>query len=122
MTQIHAHDSSSLSPSGHFYSCPVGKGEQVYPGTFALDTCGANIIDYIGQSHFPVWIIEPRRMFIDNDRIVALMQDGRLFTGKSKLLTSDNLIIRNNKNINCEVIDFHKVCFMGRLIKGIYLL
>lgn len=104
------------------YTYIVSEGEPVFPGTFALDTREADILDYSGFLHFSIWIIEPRQMFIDNDNVIVQMTDGRIFAGVAKILTDRELIIRNHEGMNCEVLDFNKIRFIGRLVKGINVL
>jgi hypothetical protein len=101
------------------YPYTVHEGEHVFPKTFALDSLNVNITDFIGIKHFPVWIIEPRNLFIEGDRVIIQTIDHRLFAGKSKLLTNQSLILRNNEDVNCEVLDFSSIHFIGRFARGI---
>ncbi|TGA99436.1 hypothetical protein E4665_03665 [Sporolactobacillus shoreae] len=110
---------SDSSADTHYYPYTIKDGEHVFPRTFAFETCGANIIDFIGAAHFSLWIIEQRRLFLNGDRVIVQMEDGRIFAGKAKILTYSSLIIRNNEGINCEVVDFSKVRFLGRLVREI---
>lgn len=88
------------------------------PGTIAFRTAGANILDFIGAYAFPVWIIEQRQIFVDGDQVVVEMNDGRIFAGKSRILTAHTLILRDNQEINHEVVEFSKILFIGRLVCG----
>ncbi|GAY75068.1 hypothetical protein NBRC111894_622 [Sporolactobacillus inulinus] len=109
---------SKVITQNHFYSYTIKANETVYPKTFALSS-NVPIIDYIGIKCFSVWIIEPRRIFLDGDHVIAQTKNHRLYTGKSKLLTSHSLILRNNDDINCGVLDFADLHFIGRFARGI---
>ncbi|WP_100488765.1 hypothetical protein [Sporolactobacillus pectinivorans] len=119
LTQLDEESVSDLSTGKNFYPYIVKDGEHVFPKTFAFETCGANIIDFIGVAPFSLWIVEQRRLFLNGDRVIVQMEDGRIFAGKSKILTHSSLIIRNTEGINCEVLDFSKVRFIGRFVKGL---
>jgi hypothetical protein len=115
LTQINR---GKAARSGRFYSYPLHGTQRTVPGTIAFNTAGANIIDFIGAFAYPVWIIEQRQVFIDGDRVVVQMDDGRIFAGKSRILTAHTLILRDTQDINREVVDFSKIRFLGRLVRG----
>ncbi|MCO7124744.1 hypothetical protein NIE88_03005 [Sporolactobacillus shoreicorticis] len=108
-----------INDYNHFYSYAIHDNERIFPETFALNNRDIAIVDYIGIKNFNIWIVEPRRMFVEGDRIIIQMKDRRLFAGKSKLLTDHSLILRDNEDINCDVLDFADVHFIGRFARGI---
>lgn len=110
---------SKINDRNHFYPYAIHDNERIFSGTFALNNRDVALVDYIGIKNFNIWIIEPRRMFIEGDRVIVQMNDRRLFAGKSKLLTDRSLILRDNEDINCDVLDFADVLFIGRFARGI---
>ncbi|MCO7175999.1 hypothetical protein ACFP7A_01450 [Sporolactobacillus kofuensis] len=103
----------------NYYPYTIHSGDHLFSRTFALDSLNVDITDYLGIRHFPVWIIEQRNLFIEGDRVVIQTTDHRLFAGKSKLLSSTSLILRNHEDVNCEVLDFSSIHFIGRFARGI---
>ncbi|WP_143128444.1 hypothetical protein [Sporolactobacillus nakayamae] len=111
--------SEAVNDHDDYYPYTIREGEHIFPKTFALDSLDVAICDYIGIKSYPIWVVEPRQMFIEGDRVILQTTDRRLFAGKSKLLTNHSLILRNNKDVNCEVIDFADIHFIGRFARGI---
>jgi hypothetical protein len=111
--------SKAVNDHDDYYPYTIREGEHIFPKTFALDSVNVAIVDYIGIKSFPIWVVEPRQMFIEGDRVIVQTTDRRLFAGKSKLLTSHSIILRNSKDVNCEVIDFADIHFIGRFARGI---
>lgn len=103
----------------HYFPYAIHEKEHVFPKTFALYILNIDLVDFIDIRHFSIWIIEPRAMFLEGDRIIVQTIDQRLFAGKSKLLTGKSLMLRNDEDVNCEVIDFVNIHFIGRIARGI---